>query len=100
MSAAGVAAIEYIDRGWPVCPWRQRGNKKFPLTKHGHKDATTNAAVVTAWWRRYPDAIPAIRLGADVGVVGLDYDPDEFEPGAPDPFATWPVTPCCSSPSG
>jgi hypothetical protein len=99
MTPATAAAL-YAGKGWPVCPWGQRGDKKFPLTRRGHLDATTDPATITAWWRRSPDAIPAIRLGADIGVVALDLDPEELEPDAPEPFPIWPQTPCCSSPSG
>jgi hypothetical protein len=30
------AALGYAARGWPVSPWATRGNRKFPLSGHGH----------------------------------------------------------------
>src|SRR5690242_7895571 len=68
------AARSYAGRGWPVSPWRTRGNDKFPLTNRGSKDATDDIAKIDAWWSRYPDAIPAIATGEISGVVALDID--------------------------
>jgi hypothetical protein len=39
------AAVEYAERGCPVFPCNPKDKK--PLTKHGFKDATTDAAVNT-----------------------------------------------------
>lgn len=98
LSAAEAALDLAISQGWPVFPVGR--NKKSPITKHGFYDATTDAAQIAAWWTKNPDAIPAIRCGAEVGIVGLDYDPHEFEPGGPAPFDVWPITPTCTSPNG
>jgi hypothetical protein len=68
------AALRNVARGWPVTPWRQRGNKKFPLTPHGHLDATTDPAIITAWWQQSPDALVSIATGEPSGVVVLDID--------------------------
>jgi hypothetical protein len=68
------AAFDYAERGWPVSPWLQRGHKKFPLSPHGHLDATTDPAVITAWWHRWPDALPSIPTGERSGIVVLDID--------------------------
>src|SRR6202040_2160225 len=68
------AALGYAARGWPVSPWITRGNRKFPLTEHGHLDATTDRAMLEHWRTRWPNAIPAIATGAPSGVVALDID--------------------------
>jgi hypothetical protein len=68
------AALNYADCGWPVSPWMQRGDDKFPLTAHGHSDATTDPSVITAWWRRRPNALVSIVTGEPSGVVALDID--------------------------
>lgn len=68
------AALDYALRGWPVSPWRTLGNRKFPLTAHGHLDATTDQRIIEQWWTRWPCAIPAIATGEASGVVGLDID--------------------------
>jgi hypothetical protein len=48
------AAAHYASRGLHVFPLRPRDKK--PLTQHGCHDATTDAATVCAWWKRWPDA--------------------------------------------
>jgi putative DNA primase/helicase len=68
------AALAYAARGWPVSPWATRGNRKFPLSAHGHLDATTDPAILEQWWARWPDGIPAIATGESSGVVALDID--------------------------
>jgi putative DNA primase/helicase len=68
------AALAYAERGWPVCPWASAGDRKYPLTTHGHLDATTDAEAIQAWWRRWPLALPAIATGERSGVVALDID--------------------------
>ena len=69
-----VAALAYAARGWPVSPWRQRGDVKFPLTPHGHLDATTDPERISAWWRQHPNALVSIATGEQSGVVALDID--------------------------
>lgn len=64
------AALDYATRGWPVLPLRPRG--KEPLTPHGVKDATTDAAAIEAWWRRWPTANVGIACGQGLLVVDLD----------------------------
>jgi putative DNA primase/helicase len=68
------AALGYAARGWPVSPWATRGNRKFPLSGHGHLDATTDRAILEQWWARWPGGIPAITTGEPSGVVALDID--------------------------
>ncbi len=62
MSAGAIleAALQYAARGWPVFPC---GHDKKPLTPHGFKDATTDAATIKAWWARRPDAAIGIDCG-------------------------------------
>jgi hypothetical protein len=46
---------------------------KAPVTAHGFKDATTDAAVIGRWWSRWPAANVAIATGAP-GPDVLDVD--------------------------
>lgn len=63
-------ALRYAEQGWPVLPVRARG--KTPLTSHGVKDATTDAATIRNWWRRWPNANIGIALARDIVVVDVD----------------------------
>jgi len=58
-----------------ACPWPG----KHPLGRlvpHGLTDATTDPAVVRAWWRQWPDASVALRTGpGSLDVCDVD-DPD------------------------
>jgi hypothetical protein len=72
--SALAAALDYACRGWPVSPWGSSGDRKFPLTPHGHRDATTDPSVIAAWWHRHPNALAAIVTGEPSGVVVLDID--------------------------
>jgi len=66
------AALAYAARGWHVFPCRPRA--KEPLTPHGHLDATTDPAIIQAWWRRHPTANVAIACRPS-GLLVLDEDP-------------------------
>ena len=67
------AALGYArDAGWPVFPCRT--SDKGPLTANGFKDATTDAAQITAWWTRWPDAMIGIPMGPKTGVFVIDLD--------------------------
>lgn len=71
------AALEYAARGWPVFPLQAaiRGVKesgKRPLTKHGVKDATTDARQIRAWWATWAEANVGIACGEELVVVDID----------------------------
>jgi RecA-family ATPase len=72
-------ALEYAARGWPVFPCRPGG--KTPMTEHGFKDANTDPAVIKRWWKRWPDANPAIATGKESGIVVWDFDVKRGAPG-------------------
>lgn len=67
------AALSYASRGWPVFPCRRRG--KEPLVPGGFKAATTDAATIRAWWRRYAQPNIGMPTGRPSGIVVLDVDP-------------------------
>lgn len=71
------AALALAKRNLAVFPCRPRD--KIPLTKHGCKDATTDAAVITRWWQQRPEANIGIATGSKSGVWVLDVDGDEGE---------------------
>jgi Bifunctional DNA primase/polymerase, N-terminal len=64
-------ALACAVRGWPVFPCR--AGQKTPATTHGHLDATTDPAQITAWFRRPPGWNLAIATGAP-GPDVLDVD--------------------------
>jgi predicted P-loop ATPase len=70
VSLLGKAALSYAAKGYRVFPLEPRG--KTPRTEHGVKDATTDAARVTAWWRAIPDANIGIATGAGLLVLDID----------------------------
>lgn len=87
LSPLGQAALSYARRGWPVFPCRERdetiatfGGKervlkaKAPYGGSGVKDATTDEAVITGWWRRWPQAMIGLAMGHN-GLFALDFDP-------------------------
>lgn len=47
------AALEYAGLGYRVFPIAEGG--KTPATEHGCLDATSDEAVINAWWRRNPN---------------------------------------------
>ena len=68
-------ALAYAARGWPVFPCREREpGRKRPYTPRGFHDATTDAAIIEPWWRRWPNALIGLPTGAASGVVVLDID--------------------------
>jgi putative DNA primase/helicase len=58
----------------PVFPGEPSG--KWPLTKSGHWDATTDEGLLRWWWRRWPSANVAVPMGKGSGLLVLDVDPD------------------------
>lgn len=70
------AALHYAARGWPIFPCNaQEGpSRKRPLTPHGFHDASAEPAVITAWWRRWPDALIGMPTGRKLGNWVLDID--------------------------
>ena len=64
-------ALAYAARGWPVFPCQ--AGQKTPATAHGHRDATTDPAQITAWFTRNPQWNVAIATGTP-GPDVLDVD--------------------------
>lgn len=66
------SALEYADKfKWHVFPLAPRA--KTPLTAHGFKDATTDAAQINQWWEQHPDANIGVACGAS-NLVVIDVD--------------------------
>lgn len=56
--------------GWRMIPC---GANKRPVTKHGLKDATTDADTIRTWWEKHPDALPAVVAGpSGLAIADLD----------------------------
>jgi len=84
----GSAASEYARVGRPVFPCYTSTHDgcschradchspgKHPRTPNGLHDATTDAAVIERWWRRWPDANVGVVTGRPSGLVVVDVDP-------------------------
>ncbi|MFG1329628.1 DUF3987 domain-containing protein [Xanthobacter autotrophicus] len=74
LSGIATAALDFATNGWPVFPCDPA--TKAPLTDHGHRDATTAAPAIIAWWKRWPEAMIGLPTGAASGVWVLDLDVD------------------------
>jgi hypothetical protein len=66
------SALDYAERGLAVFPCVPRD--KQPLTKHGCKDATTDAEQIRDWWTKTPNANIGIACGKTSGVYVVDVD--------------------------
>lgn len=64
------AAVLYAEKGYRVFPCEPCG--KRPICKHGVKDATSDIALIKAWWTKKPDANIGIATGASLLVVDID----------------------------
>lgn len=91
--SAHAYALRYAELGWRVFPVHGIRNGsctcgnascqrpgKHPvrdLVQDGLKSATTNAALIAAWWTNAPWANVAVRTGPDSGIWVLDVDAGE-----------------------
>lgn len=64
------AALWYASHGIAVFPCRP--GSKVPATKHGFKDASTDASQVHAWWTATPDANIGLPTGRRFDVIDVD----------------------------
>lgn len=71
------AALSYAARGVPVFPCSARSKQPCLSKKEGgkgYKDATTDEAIIRAWWSRWPTAMIGMPTGEITGVVVFDVD--------------------------
>jgi hypothetical protein len=74
-----IAALYYAETyGWKVFPCQPRTKIPFPGTR-GVKDATSDPALIRAYWTRWPDANIALACGpgSNLAVVDVDNDPEK-----------------------
>jgi hypothetical protein len=62
-------ALALAGRGVPVFPCRE---DKKPYIKRGFHNASTDADAIRAWWRKFPDALIGVPVGAKFVVLDLD----------------------------
>jgi len=100
------AALGFAARGWRVFPCNPRGpRRKQPLTSNGFRDASTNRAILTGWWCRWPDALIGVATGRVSGFFVLDVDVKYADANGFDTldalgFAILPNTPMAHTASG
>jgi hypothetical protein len=79
------AAGLYASWGWPLFPLLPKGHRshrgvvsdgKHPATRHGFKDATTDADRIHAWWTRHPDHNIGLATGHAFDVIDIDVPKD------------------------
>jgi hypothetical protein len=76
------AALAYAAAGIAVFPCHQ--NAKTPACAHGHKDATTDVAIIQQWWAENP----LYNIGIDPASAGWTViDADLYKPGAKEELA-------------
>src|SRR4051812_26896453 len=63
-------AHAYAEAGWPVFPLRARD--KRPIPTNGFKAATTDHALVSAWWAAEPNANIGCATGHVFDVLDVD----------------------------
>jgi hypothetical protein len=68
--------LRLAQRGISVFPCR--GDKK-PLTEHGFKDASTDKAIITEYWSRWPEALIGVPTGIAFNVIDLDLQHKEAQ---------------------
>jgi putative DNA primase/helicase len=86
------SALYYASIGYPVLPLHNPVRKKrtvfcscsdgrdcskiakHPRTRFGHKEATTDEAVIRAWWDKRPQANIGLLTGVESGLLVLDVD--------------------------
>ncbi|WP_370677080.1 bifunctional DNA primase/polymerase [Pleomorphomonas sp. PLEO] len=97
-------ALDLARAGLAVFPVRGAGpdaKKPCPTVRWGD-DATCDAAAIDGWWRRWPDAMPAIHLGRS-GLLVVDLDRHD---GGEDGIKAWDdvnrgvMAPAVDTPSG
>jgi hypothetical protein len=68
------AALDYAASGKPVFPCRVKD--KAPLIPGGFKAATKDHNRISAWWKKWPDALIGMPTGEATGIFVLDIDHD------------------------
>ena len=65
-------ALGFIERDISIFP--VAASDKFPITKRGFKDATTDAKQIRKWAREFPNANIGIKTGSASSLVFIDLD--------------------------
>jgi Bifunctional DNA primase/polymerase, N-terminal/Primase C terminal 1 (PriCT-1) len=98
------SALALAEKGMAVFPCKP--NDKIPITKNGCLNASTDAAVITAWWSKEPKANIGLATGDQSGVLVLDVDckPDRDGPASlallVQKYGPLPATTVVNTPSG
>ena len=85
----GEAAIEYARHGFPVFPVDPKTKTPIPARDKdedgnpipgtgGHYKATCDEEQIRKWWKRHPNALIGMPMGARTGIWALDVDTSEI----------------------
>lgn len=74
-----VTALKLAKAGLPVFP--AHASNKRPHVKDWPNVATTDVDQLKSWWRKWPDAMPALPTGERSGVAVLDVDMKDGKDG-------------------
>lgn len=72
-------ALKLSNAGFRIFP--ARASDKRPHVKDWPNVATTDAEQLARWWRKWPDAMPALPTGESSGVAVLDIDMKDGKDG-------------------
>lgn len=75
----GATALHYAAQGWLVFPLKPGG--KTPLVKNWGRAATRDREKISKWWQGKRNANIGVTTGAESGVVVLDVDVKNDQPG-------------------
>jgi hypothetical protein len=92
------AALQYQQAGFSVIPVKKNKKPHIKWEKFQHERADENQ--IQQWWRRWPDANPAIVTGEVSGVDVVDVDSEDGKKALNEFLSDSLITPISKTPAG